>query len=155
VIYLIEKQLWLEDNETQVRSTIGEVVLRLESKSSTFSSSYIVYDRYHVELGAIRKSGFKKSYEIIYDGKVVGSAFLKKKWFSKWFVLTTGKGVEFRVKGNIEKHEYNIMKGRKKVAQIHHKLGSSSKTYGFETIDEENKYVLLCGVLALQIMTST
>lgn len=152
MIYLIEKHLWREGSETQVRSTIGEVALRLEKVSTTFSTSYVVYDRYHVELGQIKKVGFGKSYEITYDNKLIGRVELKKKWFRKRYVITSAKGQAFSIRGKIESWEYNIYQGMKKLAQVHHKLGSSSKTYGFETINEEYRYLLLCGALALHII---
>ncbi len=154
MIYLIAKNLWSEGKEEQIRTSLGDVVMRLEKKSSTLSStSYIIYDRYHVELGAIKKGTFKKSYDITYSGKVIGSVYQKKRLFSKWYVISTTKGEEFKIVGKkISDFEFNIVSRRRKVAQIHHQLGSSSKTYGFETIDEENKYLLLSSTLALHIM---
>ncbi len=154
MIYLIPKNLWAEGNETQVRTAVGDVVLRLEKKSSSLSStSYIIYDRYHVELGSIKKGAFSRSYDITYDGNVIGSVYQKKRFFAKWYVISTTKGEQFKISSKkIAAFEYNIVTGRKKVAQIHHKLGSNSRTYGFETIDEQNKYLLLCSTLALQLM---
>jgi len=154
VIYLIAKNLWEEGKETQVRTSVGDVVLRLEQKPSSLSStSYIIYDRYHVELGSIRRGSFRRSYEITYDSKVIGSVYQKKRFFAKWYVVSTTKGEQFKITGKkIANFEYNIVKGRKKVAQVHHQLGSSSRTYGFETIDEKNKYLLLCSTLALHII---
>ncbi len=154
MIYLISKDLWSDGKETQVRTAVGDVILRLEMKSSSLSStSYIVYDRYHVELGSIKRGAFRKSYDITYSGKTIGSVFQKKRFFSKWYVISTTKGEQFKISSKkIKEFEYNIVNGRKKVAQIHHRLGSSSKTYGFETIDEQNKYLLLCSTLALQII---
>ena len=71
----------------------------------------------------------------------------------RWYVISTTKGEEFKIVGKkISDFEFNIVSRRRKVAQIHHQLGSSSKTYGFETIDEENKYLLLSSTLALHIM---
>ena len=53
MIYLIDKDLWHAGKETEVRTEVGDIAIRLEKVSSIFSKKILVYDRYHVELSLI------------------------------------------------------------------------------------------------------
>ena len=150
MIYIIDNDIWKKGSENEIRTDIGNVVMRIESKSTTFGKKIILYDRYHVEIGSLKKRGFSNfSYDIYYDESVIGTILKKRVLFSKRLIIKSFKGQEFRIKGSVPDRTFDIYKGLKRIARVHPKLVENKEQYGFECIDEENKYLLLCGVIAL------
>lgn len=150
MIYLIDKDLWRDGKETEVRTEVGDIAIRLEQSSSIFSKRIIIYDRYHVEIGELKKRGYSHySYDITYDGHIIGSIIKKRVLFSKRLVIQSATGAEFRIKGSMDNHTIDIYRNLRRVARAHPKLVNDISKYGFECIDDEHRYLLLCSVIAL------
>ncbi len=151
MIYLIDKDLWRDGKETEVRTEVGDIAIRLEQSSSIFSKKIIIYDRYHVEIGAIKKNGFSKhGYDIYYDNQVIGTILKKRVLLSKRLVIrSAATGAEFRIKGSMDNYTIDIYRKLRRVARAHPKLTDDMSKYGFECIDDEHRYLLLCSVIAL------
>ncbi len=153
MIYLIDKDFWKNGKETEVRTEIGDIALRFEQSSSVFNRRIIIYDRYHVEIGQLKRKGLSNfSHDIYYDGQVIGSIIKKRVLFSKRLVIKSMKGEEFRIKGSMKDYTIDIYRRLKRVARAHPKLSANDNAkYGFECIDDENRYLLLCAVVAMGI----
>lgn len=150
MIYLIDKDLWHAGKETEVRTEVGDIAIRLEKVSSIFSKKILVYDRYHVEIGELKKRGYSNySYDIYYDGQVIGSILKKRVLFSKRLVIRSATGAEFVVKGSMGNYTIDVYRKLRRVARTHPKLTNDPSKYGFECIDDEHRYLLLCSAIAL------
>jgi len=150
MIYIVDHNLWQDGKEATVKTELGDVVIRLEDKSGMLSTRILVYDRYHVEIGTIKKKGFSKyHYDIYYDDRVVGVLKKKRGLFSKRLALETTEGATFQIKGKIEQNEYRLVRRGKTYAEVSHKLAHQPGQFGLKTKDERLKYTFLCVAVAL------
>ena len=154
MIYLFDKELWREGNESVVTTEIDEVALRLEKKSGLFRTKIIVYDRYHVPIGLIEKHKLStgKMATIYYDEQVMAHLHFKGLPFMRKIEITTPDKLTFKVKGKYKELNYRLLKGKKGVADVSPKYAHRPHQYGMKTEGEKkHRYVYLCSAIALAL----
>lgn len=146
MIYHLDQDLLKTNKEGVVRSEIGGVILRLETKSFTLGTKVHVFDKYHVEIGQIRKGVFQSGFthEILYDDRIVASLLKKRSLWRKRLVLSITDFGDFVIKGDLSTREFVLQRRGKIYARSSKKLSPKPDQFGLETKDERLKYCFLC-----------
>ena len=151
MVYEVDLEVWKEEGIAIVKTDLGEVFLRLESKSYSLRRRIMVYDHFRVLIGRIEKKVFRarKHYNIYFEDEKL--AVLKKGRFLMWkkYRLKSIKGTTYSISGDIKNYKFQILNNRKIVADISQ---SSQGAFGRIMItinDEQNTYLLLCTVITL------
>ena len=151
MVYILNKSLWREGNETVVKTDIGETVLRLERLKRSMRQKIQVFDRYHVPIGTIEKKLFTSGphFELHYDDRVI--ATIRKKWslFGKKLVIRTSENTTFSIKGDTKDYKYTIRKGPIKYADISSQEAPHQHQFNIETKDVKHRYIFICTAIAL------
>lgn len=149
--YFLKQNLFKETKEEVIRTELGDVILRIEMMSMSFGTKILVYDRYHVPIGEIKKGGFRSGarYEIIYDDRIIATILKKRRFLKRRLVLKTIEDDIFGIKGDIKNLEYVFQRNLKVYARITKKGMTKPDLVSMQTKDKRLRYIFLCGVVAL------
>lgn len=92
---------------------------------------------------------FHPKYSIYIAGEKVGEIERDKALFKDKYYIT---GLDWKIKGDDDDHQYKIVEDGKKIASIRKKKISLSDTYILEIEEEENEIPALAAILAINYL---
>lgn len=147
-MFSIGDDAWIEDEN-------GNRAFKADGKALRVRSTFVLEDASGNEVASIqeKKLHIKDTMAIERGGKKV--ATVKKALVSPLrdrFTVSFENGEEWDVQGNIVNHEYQIEKGRDKVAEVSMKWFRVRDTYGIEVSPDQDDGLVLAVAVALDEM---
>jgi uncharacterized protein YxjI len=145
----IGNDYWIEDEQ-------GEQVYQIDGKIGIYKN-FLFEDAHGKKLAKIHKVMLtvKETMEIEgSDGEKL--AVVKKALFTplmEHFVVSMTHGSDLEIHGNILDHEYTIVDGRNKIAQVSKKLFNLRDSYSISIEPGQNDVLILAVVVCIDEMT--
>ncbi len=154
--YQMRQKLVAFGDDFYIKNEAGQNVFKVDGKVLRVRDTLQFKDLQGITLCQIQERMLRiKDSMAIEDGHGNPIAEVKKALITplrdRWTVKIRN-GPDLDVQGNILDHEYEIMEGRRKVAQVSKKWFRVRDTYGVETAPDQEDVVILAVTVALDNM---
>ena len=154
--YKIRQKLISIGDDFWIENAQGQKVYKVDGKALRIRKTLEFEDMNGNKLAQIKERLLSiKDTMVIEDANGRDIATVKKALIAplrdKWDVNVKG-GKDLTVQGNILDLEYDIKKGRKKVAEVSKKWFTITDTYGVEIEDGQNDILILAIAVAIDMM---
>jgi uncharacterized protein YxjI len=139
---------WVEDEH-------GNKAFKVDGKAMRIRDTFILKDMSGAEVAKIqeRKLHIRDTMAIERDGKKIAEVHKRLVGLRDHLKVDLEGGGEFKIKGNLTDHEYEIKGDHGKVAEISKKWFRVRDTYGVAIAEDQDDALILAIAVAVESMT--
>jgi uncharacterized protein YxjI len=152
--YVMKQRVFSLGDDFSIQDSEGRDVFFVDGKAFSFGAQLSFQDLRGQELAFIRQQVFSwgPTYEIYRNG--VLAAVVKKElftFFSCTFTVNVPGPDDLVARGDFMDHEYEFIRGTKRVASVSKQWFSWSDTYGVEITDAEDDLLVLASTVVIDM----
>lgn len=146
-LYIKEKRFSWRD-QLIVRNEQDELVYKVKSELVSIGNKVHIYNQKDEEILSIeeKKMGFSPKYTIYQNGEKIASIKKESNLFASDYEI---EKVNWKIKGNVEKEDYEIKKGFGEIASFKKKWFSYGDSYVLDIKEEKDAQLALAIIIAI------
>ena len=146
-LYIKEKRFSLRD-QLLVQDEQKEALYTVKSERIAIGNKVHIYDQSKENVLSIeeKKIGFSPKYMIYQQDEKVAAVKKEANLIASDYVI---EKIDWKIKGNVEKEDYEIKKGFSKIASFKKKRFSYGDSYVLDIEEKENAQLVLAIIIAV------